>query len=231
MEDTQKHYEEKQEAQSDDEQLLETYNTHDEKSEDTHHEETQKIQDDHEQKLETQNDHQEELISENEQVRESENEHEQNPHTEIDDEQKVETEDHEHEQSNEIHQSSSFHNDNEEQINEDEIKRPESVSLTNNHDEPFIESNPTSPIDELKSHSDPMTTSFVDGVPQTQNPFTEKTENNDDEEMEIIHHDISTSNKHPMPAIEEINPQGLPIENNTHSKKPLSKKLSNGSNR
>jgi len=66
-----------------------------------------------------------------------------------------------------------------------------------------------------------MTTSFVDGAPNTRNPFLDK---NDD--MEIIHHNISTSTKNPMPSIEEINPQNLPMDDENHSKKPTMKKLS-----
>jgi hypothetical protein len=98
----------------------------------------------------------------------------------------------------------------------------------------MIESNAVSPIDEIKSQTDsynPMTTGFIDGDPNTQNPFVEKTDHNDDDEMEIIHHDISPSEKHSMPSIEDINPQGLPIENNSHAKKPITKNLTNGSNR
>jgi hypothetical protein len=55
--------------------------------------------------------------------------------------------------------------------------------------------------------NNPMTTSFVDGAPNTQNPFLDKSD-----DLEIIHHNISTSTKPPMPSIEEINPQGLPMD-------------------
>jgi hypothetical protein len=69
--------------------------------------------------------------------------------------------------------------------------------------------------------TDPMTTSFVDGAPNTRNPFFDKTD-----DIEIIHHNISTSTKNSMPSIEEINPQNLPMEDDNHSKKITSKKLS-----
>jgi len=94
------------------------------------------------------------------------------------------------------------------------MKRPDSVALTNNTNEPFIESNTTTPVEELNSYlipTDPMTTSFVDGAPNTRNPFSDKTE-----DVEIIHHNLSLSNnKIPMPAIDEINPQGLPMKRNS----------------
>ncbi len=62
--------------------------------------------------------------------------------------------------------------------------------------------------------TDPMTISFVDGAPNTRNPFLDKTD-----DIEIIHHNILTSTKNPMPSIEEINPQGLPMDDENHSKK------------
>jgi hypothetical protein len=104
------------------------------------------------------------------------------------------------------------------------IKRPESISFINETNEAFIESNSTSPIDEINSYlipTDPMTTSFVDGAPNTRNPFLDK---NDD--IEIIHHNISTSTKNPMPSIKEINPQSLPMDDESHSKKTTTKRLS-----
>jgi hypothetical protein len=68
--------------------------------------------------------------------------------------------------------------------------------------------------------TDPMTTSFVDGAPNTRNPFLDKAD-----DVEIIHHNISTSTKNPMPSIEEIHPQSLPMDDD-HSKKTTAKKLS-----
>jgi hypothetical protein len=227
-------------------QKVDIQNGHKEKSE-THA--------DHEQKLETQIENHEELIAENENEQtletqienhkeltaENEHEYEQKVETEINDEQKLETQNDEYEQVNEIEQNISLQNDNEEhdmsadELNEnDEVKRPESVSLTNGHNEPFIESNTASPIDDIKpelSPHDPMTMGFVDGAPNTQNPFIEKTDDINDDEMEIIHHDISTSDKHSMPTIEEIDPQGLPIENDVQSIKSTNKKSNNKSNR
>jgi len=44
-----------------------------------------------------------------------------------------------------------------------------------------------------------MTTSFVEGARNTRNPFIDKSD-----DIEIIHHNISTSTKNPMPSIEEI---------------------------
>jgi hypothetical protein len=66
-----------------------------------------------------------------------------------------------------------------------------------------------------------MTISFVDGAPNTQNPFLEKP---DDDELEIIHHNTSKSAKQPMPSIDEINPQGLPADDENNSKKSTTKK-------
>ncbi len=229
------------------EQYLDSENEFEQKLE-TEIDEEQKLETeiDDEQKLEIQNDEHEQYLNSN-------NEIEPKLETEIDEEQKLEIHNDEYEQWNKIEQSSSFHNDNEEQTeektepemsadeldennettidnHEDKIQRPDSVSLTNGHNEPFIESNTASPITEIKSQSspqDPMTTSFIDGDPNTQNPFIEKIDDITDDEMEIIHHDISTSNKHSMPSIEDINPQGLPIENNIHSVKPPVKKSNN----
>jgi hypothetical protein len=122
------------------------------------------------------------------------------------------------EQSDETNSSSDIIHD------DDEIKRPESISFTTDINEPFVESSAATPTDESNSYllsTDPMTTSFVDGAPNTRNPFLEK---NDD--IEIIHHNISTSTKYPMPSIDEINPQGLPIDDENQSKKAAHKRLS-----
>lgn len=226
---------EEPEIHIDHEQKLETLNEHQEELiNENDHKQDLELEDQHEEKLETSN--HEELI----------NEHEQNLELENKDEQQLETQNDEYEQLNDIEQSDSSHHDNKEQIeeknenemsadeldennetsiniSEDEIKRPESISITNGYNEPFIESNTSSPIEELKSQlspHDPMTTGFVvDDDPNTENPFIEKTDDTDEDDIEIIHHDVSTSNKHPMPSIEEIDPQGLPIENHFHSNK------------
>jgi len=230
-------HKEKSETHANDEQKLETQ---------IEHQEELIVENENEQTLETQTEHQEELTVENEheQNLEFENEYGQKVETEIDDEQKLETQNDEYEQINAIEQSISLQNDNQEkdendmsadELNEnDEVKRPESVSLTNGHNEPFIESNTESPIDDIKSQlspHDPMTMGFVDGTPNTQNPFIEKTDDTNDDEMEIIHHDISTSDKNSIPTIEDIDPQGLPIENDIHSVKSTNKKSNNKSNR
>ncbi|CAF3324183.1 unnamed protein product [Rotaria sp. Silwood1] len=175
-------------------------------------------------------------------------------------EQKLEIQNEETEQSSEIQLDLSFQNDSEEQSqeknkhdispdelnennetaidnHEDEIQRPESVPLAIDHNEPFVESHTDSPKDEMQPESgpdDPMTTSFIDESSNTKNPLIIKKTNDDnniDDEMEIIHRDISPTNQHSVPSIDEINPQGLPIENDVRSIKPTIKKLSNASNR
>jgi hypothetical protein len=208
-----------------------------------------KVQNDQKQKLKVQNGRQKKLETQNTHQEESEThqDHEERQGVQIDDQeesvienehkQNLETHHSEYEQSDEIEQDFAFEND-EQQLSidennetsmdnpDDEITRPESVSLTIDHNESFVESNSASPIDEIKSQlspHDPMTTSFIDGDPNTQNPFIENTDDHD--EMEIIHHDIPTSPKYQMPSIEDIDPQGLPIEKDIHSKKSTVKKL------
>jgi len=217
-----------------------------------------KVQNDQKQKLKVQNGRQKELETQTIRQEESEThqDHEERQGVQIDDQeesvienehkQNLETHHSEYEQSDEIEQDFAFENDEQQlsidDLNEnnetsidnpdDEITRPESVSLTMDHNESFVESNNASPIDEIKSQlspHDPMTTSFIDGDPNTQNPFIENTDDHD--EMEIIHHDIPTSPKYQMPSIEDIDPQGLPIEKNIPSKKSTVKKLQKGSNR
>jgi hypothetical protein len=187
------------------------------------------------------------LVNTSEQKSEFENKDEQPIETETNEEPKFEIHNDEYDHLTDHEQSASSHYDNHESmeeknetemsadeldeppidIHEDEIKRPETISMTNGHNEPFIESNKSSPIDELKSQlspHDPMTKGFVEGDSNTENPFIEKTADNEEDEMEIIHHDLSTSNNHSIPpSIEEINPQGLPIENNLHSNKKLNR--------
>lgn len=208
--------------------------------------------------VEIENESKEELLTENkhEQNLESENEYEIKQETNIDDAQKLEsrtnedqqlgTKIDEHEQNDneeptegkdELEMSADELNENDEIVienhEEQEVKRPEEVSLSNGHNAPFIESNTASPIDDTKSQlspHDPMTMGFIEGAPETENPFNEQTDDTHDDEMEIIHHDITTSNEHPIPD-EEIHPQGLPIENNIHSSKSTNKKLNNKSNR
>ena len=199
-----------------------------------------------EEKLEIIDDHPEELVSESEQKCELEDKGEQQVEIDTNQEPKFEVQSDEYDQLTDHEQSASSHYDNHEpveeknetemsadeldehnelstDIHEDEIKRPETISMTNGHNEPFIESNKSSPIEELQpqlSPHDPMTKGFVEGDPNTENPFIEKTVDTEEDEMEIIHHDLSTSNNHSMPpSVEEINPQGLPIETNLHSNK------------
>ncbi|CAF3782004.1 unnamed protein product [Rotaria sp. Silwood1] len=115
-------------------------------------------------------------------------------------------------------------NDQQKEIDDDtQIKRPESFSFIENTNEPFVDSNTATPLDEINSNfisTDPMTISFVDGAPNTRNPFLDKTD-----DIEIIHHDISTT-KNIMPSIDEINPQGLPMDDENHLKKSTVRKSS-----
>ena len=109
-----------------------------------------------------------------------------------------------------------FQNNN---SSDNQIARPESILFDK---EEFIESTTTSPTDEINAYlvpANPMTTSFVDGAPNTQNPFGDKAN-----DIEIVHHNISTSTKNLMPSIEEIHPQSLPMEDDSHSKKSVTKK-------
>ena len=104
---------------------------------------------------------------------------------------------------------------------EEEMLRPESISIPNGHDQPLVESNTSSPIEEIKSRLSPddsMSKSFMDDDARRENPFLNKTNDTDtDDEMEIIHHDVLISNPHSPPSVEEIHPQGLPVENHTPS--------------
>ena len=104
---------------------------------------------------------------------------------------------------------------------QDDIPRSDSILMANGHNEALIESNTSSPLEEIKSQSsphNPMTQGFVDGNPNTENPFLDETNDidDDDDDMEIIHHDILTSNRHSPPSVEDIHPQNLPVENHLY---------------
>lgn len=104
--------------------------------------------------------------------------------------------------------------------------RPQSISLTGHTNEQFIDSNNATPIDENNSHfisTDPMMMSFVDGAPNTQNPFLDKTD-----DLEIIHHSTSanTISKDTIPSTNEINPQSLPIDDENQTRKTTIRKSS-----
>ncbi|CAF1224769.1 unnamed protein product [Rotaria magnacalcarata] len=122
---------------------------------------------------------------------------------------------------------------------EDGIRRPEFIPLTSNLGEPLVESHTESPMIEIQSElvsGDPMTTGFIDGTSNTTNPFiSEENDNhntlNNDDKVEIMHHDISRTDEHSISSTDDINPQGLPVENNVQSIKPTIKRLSNSSNR
>lgn len=152
--------------------------------------------------------------------------------------------------THEIEQDNSFPNDTEERMEEktepdmsaDELdehieisaddyksnddNKPEPNSLNTHENEHVVESNVSSPMSEIKSpsssHSSKSKNSF-EHVLDTDNPFTEKTNNetnrNESEEMEIVQHDVSTPDKHQVVLDEEIHPQGLPIQINHHSNK------------
>lgn len=58
-----------------------------------------------------------------------------------------------------------------------------------------------------------------------------KTNENEDVDMEIIHHDMTEAEKNDDEITEEIHPQGLPIENKQTLKNVSSKKLNDAANR
>ncbi|CAF3328543.1 unnamed protein product [Rotaria sp. Silwood2] len=140
-------------------------------------------------------------------------------------EQKLNTQNIEQEQSNNNHNQSKETNDSSDMINDDvQIKRPESFSFTEDTNESFVDSNAATPLDETNSNfisTDPMTISFVDGAPNTRNPFLDKTD-----DIEIVHHNISTTTTNTMPSIDEINLQGLPMDDENHLKKTTVRKSS-----
>ncbi|CAF0725790.1 unnamed protein product [Adineta steineri] len=198
---------------------------------------------DHQEKHEEQNNDEQILQSQNEQQEDLINEKEYQPdvETETDDEHLLESQTNEYEQSddNEQQLSADELDESNEQLldnHENEIHRPESVSLIMDHNESLIESTSVSPIDESTSQltsQDPMTRSFIDGGSDTENPFTEKVDDDTyvDDEMEIIHHNPSGSAKNSVSSIEDINPQGLPIEKEMSATKSTVKKLNKEPNR
>jgi hypothetical protein len=110
------------------------------------------------------------------------------------------------------------------------VRRPDSVSFIVETDESFVQSNAATPIDELASRllpTDPMTASFVDGTPNTRNPFLDKSSCDDTSDMHIVQHTTAYSSKHAMPSIDEIHPQGLPMndEHQSTSTKSNTKKF------
>lgn len=58
-----------------------------------------------------------------------------------------------------------------------------------------------------------------------------KTNENEDADMEIIHHDMTEAEQNDDETTEEIHPQGLPIENKQKLKNVPNKKLSDAANR
>lgn len=183
------------------------------------------VQDLPEEKLETQNDEFEQLNDNIDHHDSSQNETE---------EQLPESDERE-----ESHEQLTEDNNTLPEIHLDEVDRPESMLLTTDQNEPFVESINGSPMTEIHSKSnseDPMTSGFIDGTPVTKNPFVnEENDNNinpnNDDDLEIVHHEISSTDEHLAPSAEEINPQGLPIEDSIQSIKPTVKRLSNTLNR
>ena len=154
--------------------------------------------------------------------------------------QEVNTQSNESEKSNEIQNSLSCQNISDEQIkkitepdissdelntnNEDQIQQQPLTSLTVDSDELLVESNSPFLINEIKSQTDSndnsmMTKNFINAISNTQNPFSRNYDLNKSNEIEIIHHDMLTSNKHTIQSIDQINPQSLPIENEIYSNK------------
>ncbi|CAF4635849.1 unnamed protein product [Rotaria socialis] len=228
------------------------------------HQEVLDGQNEHQEVLDGQNEHQEVLGGQNEhqEVLDGQNEHHEGSNDQKEHQENLEAENNEREQSNEVDENSSFRNhieelrkeENEPEMppdefdknnqtsiddHEDKIRRPQFVPLTDDLDEPLVESHTESPMVEIQSElvsDDPMTTGFIDGTSNTKNPFiSEENDNhnalNNDDEVEIMHHDISSTDKHSIPSTDDINPQGLPVENNVQSIKPTIKRLSNSSNR
>lgn len=108
------------------------------------------------------------------------------------------------------------------QTNSEDRQRPDSLDL---HSDNFVESNRTTPIDEIPCQTisvDPMLMSFVDGAPNTKNPFLESTEN--DENIAIVHRKIDSTDCDSLPSVEEIHPQALPMEDEQQMKKMSNKK-------
>ncbi|CAF0750388.1 unnamed protein product [Adineta ricciae] len=173
------------------------------------------------------------------------NEHSQDLETEVEHEHVLESQNNDYDQQFDDHGEQHSSNDNDDQqypvddftentnteaINtEDDIQRSDSISSTMDQNETLVESKSESPMNEEAtsqiSPQDPMTTSFMDGVSDTENPFNGKIT---DDEMEIVHHDTSSSPRHSLLSTDDIEPQGLPIETNYSSKQSTSRKINNG---
>ncbi|CAM4891389.1 unnamed protein product [Rotaria socialis] len=255
----------KLDVQGNQQEKLEIHNEHQEVlGGQNEHQEVLGGQNEHQEVLGGQNEHQEVLGGQNEhqEVLDGQNEHHEGSNDQKEHQENLEAENNEREQSNEVDENSSFRNhieelrkeENEPEMppdefdknnqtsiddHEDKIRRPQFVPLTDDLDEPLVESHTESPMVEIQSElvsDDPMTTGFIDGTSNTKNPFiSEENDNhnalNNDDEVEIMHHDISSTDKHSIPSTDDINPQGLPVENNVQSIKPTIKRLSNSSNR
>lgn len=72
-----------------------------------------------------------------------------------------------------------------------------------------MQSSQTTPNEDLTSQllpMDPMTTSFVDGAPNSRNPFLDPSDS-----VDLVEHTIPKSSS-TLSSIDEINPQGLPMD-------------------
>ena len=148
-----------------------------------------------------------------------------------------------------------FQNDQEEQVtedehdvhdeqsaggqSEDELQESEVINASTADKKDMNEENRSnSPIDDLDqettAQADPTTT---DPAPDQPSDDTDalahpsRTDENEDADMEIIHHDIVEATEHDEQPTEEIHPQGLPIENKQISKNVSSKKITDAANR
>ena len=119
---------------------------------------------------------------------------------------------------------------------EAEQSEPELLEKNEDEDEPFAEVDlqpPVNGIESLLVSTEPIADEVDD---QPTDPPTQPTdpsndhqnENGDDDEMEVIHHDVSVTDKYPTPSKEEIQPLGLPIENKDLSKTTTMKKVTTG---
>lgn len=127
---------------------------------------------------------------------------------------------------------------------EDEAEQSEPELLEQKDDESFTEADSQAPVNGIESPPDstePVTnTANEQPIDQPDQPTgldqdhqSAHNDDNDDfdDEMEVIHHDIFASKKHATPSKEEIQPLGLPIENKSLSKTTVLKKVSTGSTR
>jgi hypothetical protein len=133
---------------------------------------------------------------------------------------------------------------------EDDVEHTESILLSNSHDESWLEKQSQSSVGEMNLETVPNDSMddnignqqsddrhrLSESVHQDDNDNHDKNatathpgENDDDHDndMEIIHHPISTSNEHSTVTNDDIHPQGLPIDNKISSKISMTRKAIN----